>query len=73
MAPEERDRLIKLEIETGHLSKKVDSMAEQISEMHDLLMQAKGAKLILIGIAAVVGFVSSKLASWSNVVGGLIR
>jgi predicted esterase YcpF (UPF0227 family) len=71
MDPEERDRLIKLEIETTHLSKKVDEMAQQVDEMHDMLMQAKGAKLILIGVASIVGFISAKLASWSGFVGGL--
>jgi 2-phosphoglycerate kinase len=73
MAPDERDRLIKLEIETSHLTKKVDEMAKQIDEMHDLLMQAKGARLILIGVASVVGFASAKLASWSGVIGGFPR
>lgn len=71
MDPDERDRLIKLEIETIHLSKKVDEMAKQIDEMHDLLMQAKGAKLILLGLASVVGFLSAKVAGWTGMIGAL--
>lgn len=69
----DRDRITKMEVEIVHLSNQVNRMAKQVAEMHDLLQQARGAKYFIIAAAAVGGFLSSKLAVWSGIIGGLPR
>lgn len=56
-----RDRVVALEVKVQHLTDTVDSMAEQVAQMHDLLMQARGARWAIIGAATVGGFLASKL------------
>lgn len=71
MSTDERDRIMKLEVELLHLRSQVDRMSNQVEQMHDLLQQAKGAKYFIVAAAAVGGFLSSKVAVWSGFIGGL--
>ena len=57
-----RDRVIRLEAEVEALSGKVTSMDAKVTAMHELLLQAKGARWFLIGAAALGGFISAKIA-----------
>lgn len=59
---EVRERLRALEIEQKHSAEKQDRMATQVQEMHDLLMQAKGARWAIVGLASLGGFLSAKLS-----------
>lgn len=66
MTPEERDRLVKLETQFEHLDEKLDEAAKKITEMHDVLMKASGAKWAVIITASVVGFVLSSITQAGN-------
>lgn len=65
-----RDKVIRLETEMAHMLAKVDSMEAKVSEMHGLLLQAKGAKYVIVGMAAIGGFAAGKLATFWAVFGG---
>jgi hypothetical protein len=64
MNDDTRDKLIRLETEVDHLTVKVDEMSRKVGDMHDLLMQARGARWAIIGLATTGGFVAAKLASF---------
>jgi hypothetical protein len=68
-----REKLIRLETEFEHLSIKVDEMASQVKEMHGLLMQAKGARWAIVGLATIGGFISAKLTAFLPWAGNLPR
>lgn len=68
-----RDRVIALERDMQHMSAKVDEMAEQVKEMHQLLMQARGAKWAIVGMASIGGFISAKLSSFLPWLGQMPR
>lgn len=57
-----RERVVRLEERVVHLNKTVESMAEQVNEMHTLLQQAKGARWAILAAASVGGFVAAKLS-----------
>jgi hypothetical protein len=38
-------------------------MSLKVDEMHELLMQARGARWAILGIASLGGFIAGKLAS----------
>lgn len=59
-----RDRVIKLESDLRHLTDAVDGMSAKVTDMHNLLQQAKGARWIIITAAAIGGFLSAKLAAF---------
>lgn len=63
MSDDTRDRVIALETDVKHLSATVDTMAEQVKDMHTLLQQAKGARWAILTMAAVGGFIASKLGA----------
>lgn len=63
MSDDTRDRVIALERDMKHMSSKFDEVADQVKEMHQLLMQAKGAKWAIFGLASVGGFISAKLSA----------
>ncbi|AWC25348.1 hypothetical protein CO731_04843 [Aminobacter sp. MSH1] len=58
-----RDRVIRLEAEVGALTKQVASMDSKVTEMHGLLLQAKGVRWFIISAAAIGGFLAVKAAS----------
>ena len=54
------EKMASLEARVGKIEGKVD-------EMHNVLMQAKGARWAIIGVAGLAGFLSAKVApffSW---------
>jgi hypothetical protein len=59
MTDDERDRLTRLEVQFSHLSKAMDDTHEKVTVMHDLLMQAKGMKYLIMMMAAVGGGISA--------------
>lgn len=63
MSDDTRDRLIRLETEVEHLTANVSAMAAQVKDMHELLMQAKGARWAVLGMASIGGFISAKLTA----------
>ncbi len=64
MGDDTRDRLIALESDVKHLTASVDEMSASVKEMSQLLQQAKGAKWVIMGAAAIGGFVSAKIGAF---------
>ena len=69
-------RIAVLEAEHKHtiqkledVGKRTEAIQVQVKEMHDLLMQAKGARWAIIGVAGLAGFLSGKLAALAAVFG----
>lgn len=67
------ERITALEVTIEHMAKKQDAMAEQLTEVHDLLLKAKGAKWAVIGLATLGGFVSAKLGALTSLLGITIK
>lgn len=53
-----RDRLIALERDVGHISKRMDNIGGKVDTMHDILQQGKGAKYMLLGQAGFMGAIA---------------
>jgi methanogenic corrinoid protein MtbC1 len=64
MTDDERDRLTRLEVQFSHLSKSMNDTHEKVTRMHDLLMQAKGMKYLIMLMAAVGGAISAVAAKY---------
>jgi len=65
-----RERVAKLEVQIEHLTTKLDDMHSKVEEMHAILLQAKGARWVLVGLAGIAGLVSGIIAKampWSAV------
>lgn len=58
-----RDRIKTLELEFVHMNKSMDEMQEKVDEMHEILLQAKGAKWSIFLLAAVGGFLATKVSA----------
>jgi ElaB/YqjD/DUF883 family membrane-anchored ribosome-binding protein len=56
-----RERVATLENEFKHIDEKLDTMGKTLQELHDVFMQAKGVKWVLIGVAGFVGFLTGIL------------
>jgi len=69
MHDDTRDRVVALERDVKHLSQQVEDMADKVSQMHQLLMQAKGARWAVLTLVAVGGFVAGKLGSLVSLFG----
>lgn len=61
MDSDTRDRVIRMEAEVDNLEKKVDQMSQKIDDMHNVFMQARGARYVIIGAAAIGGAVTGFL------------
>lgn len=58
MNDDTRDRVIALEVKVQHLEDKLDKAAAKITEMYDLLMQAKGARYVIVAAAGIGGAIA---------------
>jgi len=66
-----RERIAILETSRDHMAEQIDTMAKQLAEVHEVLLQAKGARWMLISLAVVIGFVVGNLkplAQWLGVI-----
>lgn len=59
--PELEERIAVLEANFKHAEAKIDKMAEKVDQMHELLLQAKGARWAILGVASMAGFLAGKL------------
>lgn len=64
MNDDTRDRMIRLEADVDHITTKLDDMQTKVNAMHDLLMQARGMRWLIIGMAACAGFFASFAAKY---------
>lgn len=61
------ERIAVLEVQVQALTKSVDELTTQVRTLVGLFEQAKGARWMLVGLAAVGGFIAGKgamIASW---------
>jgi CHAD domain-containing protein len=56
-----RDRVMKLEAKVEQLEKTIDGMSTKVTEMHELLIQAKGARWLLFALVAIGSFMAAKI------------
>lgn len=59
--PELEERIAVLETDLRYTRLQLTEMSEKVSEMHELLLQAKGARWAILGIAGLSGFLAGKL------------
>jgi hypothetical protein len=59
-----RDRVMRLEVKVDNLTRAVESRDEKIDEMHNVLMQARGARYVIVAAAAMGGAVASFLVKF---------
>ena len=64
MTDDERDRLTRLEVQFSHLSKSMEDTHEKVTRMHDLIMQAKGMKYLILFMATVGGGISALIVKY---------
>ena len=56
-----RERIAVVEAHQRHLEKKIDHMAEQLTDVHEVLLKARGAQWLLISMAMFLGFLTANL------------
>lgn len=59
-----RDRMIRLEADVEHITAQLNEVQEKVTAMHDLLMQARGMRWLIVGMAAVAGFFASAVSKF---------
>ena len=57
-----RERVAKLEVQMTALNEKLDDTNKRAEEMHAMLLQAKGARWVIVGLAGVAGMASGLVA-----------
>ena len=57
-------RIAVLETNYRHTESKITSMSGKVDEMHSVLLQAKGAKWAILGVASLAGFFAGKFATF---------
>jgi hypothetical protein len=63
MHPPPNERLAVLEQKVSHMEKELSKISVQVSEMHAILLQAKGVRWAVIAVSGLVGFVAG-IAHW---------
>jgi phosphoribosylcarboxyaminoimidazole (NCAIR) mutase len=63
MTDDTRDRLITLEVRFEHISAELSDTHKKVEEMHALLLQARGARWIVLASAGLAGALASFVAS----------
>lgn len=68
MIDDTRDRVIRLEAEVQNLEEKVSDMSRKVTQMHEILMQAKGARYVIVAAAGIGGAIAGfmvKFIPWT--------
>ena len=63
------ERIAVLEANYQHTIKTMDTMAEQLQEVHDLLLKAKGVKWLILTMIAVTGAISTVIVWFASFFG----
>lgn len=64
MTVEERERLAALEVKVQHLTERHEDSSKKVDEMHAVLMQAKGARWAVLGMATLGGAMAGFASKW---------
>lgn len=54
------ERIAVLETNQQFMREQITEMNENVREMHSILLQAKGARWAILGVASLAGFLSGK-------------
>jgi hypothetical protein len=57
-----RERVAKLEVQIEHFATKLDDMHSKVEEMHAILLQARGARWVIVGLAGLAGLASGLIS-----------
>jgi hypothetical protein len=68
-----RERVARLETKVDHLSEALDKAVMKVDEMHGVMMQAKGARWVLIAAASIAGALAGFAAKFTGLISGLPR
>ena len=68
-----RERVARLETKVDHLSDSLEKAVKKVDEMHGVMMQAKGARWVLIAAASIAGALAGFAAKFTGLLGGLPR
>lgn len=61
--PELEERIAVLETDLRYTRQQLTEMNEKVSEVHELLLQAKGARWAILGVAGLAGFLAGKMGT----------
>jgi uncharacterized coiled-coil protein SlyX len=64
MIDDTRERIAALEVQVKHLAETLDKTNAVVTELRDLLLQAKGARLLLSVLIALGGFLAGIAAKY---------
>jgi hypothetical protein len=67
--PELEERIAVLEANQVFMRQQLSEMNENVKEMHALLMQAKGARWAILGVASFAGLVGAKFGGFMSLLG----
>ncbi len=56
-------RIAVLEANQRHFETKMDKMSSKVDEMHEVLLQARGARWAILGVASLAGFLAGKFGA----------
>ena len=71
MSPDLGERVAILETSIKYLTEQLEDTHRKVKEMHAVLLQAKGAKWVIVGTAGIIGFLTAmmtKLLPWNGIV-----
>lgn len=64
MTDDTRERIVALEVQVKHLAETLDKTNTVVTELRDLLLQAKGARWVIGILIAIGGFMSGMMAKY---------
>lgn len=64
MSDDTRERIVALEVQVKHLAETLDKTNTVVTELRDLLLQAKGARLMIGILIAIGGFIAGIAAKY---------
>jgi len=67
------ERVARLETKVDHLSEALHEAVTKVDEMHGVMMQAKGARWVLIAAASIAGALAGFAAKFTGLISGLPR
>lgn len=59
MSPDLGERVAVLETSIRYLTEQLEDTHRKVEEMHAVLLQAKGAKWVIVGTAGIIGFLAA--------------
>ena len=59
MSPDLGERVAVLETSIKYLTEQLEDTHRKVEEMHAVLLQAKGAKWVIVGTSGIIGFLAA--------------